>query len=160
MLAKTAAKRAGALEAWLVDPEGFVTEGGSTNAWIVDAKGDVVTRPLGPDILPGVTRQVILEAAKEAGLRVVERSFTVAEAKAAREAFLSSASGAAVPVVAIDGQSVGDGHPGPLTLRIQALVCPKSGHHRRLNNPLSQMQQSTMLRGRDFPARHEQWANP
>jgi D-alanine transaminase len=127
VLAKTAAKRAGAAEAWLVDDDGFVTEGGSTNAWIVDAKGVLVTRPLSRDILPGVTRAVVLAAAKEAQMAVEEHKFTVAEALAAREAFLTSASGAAVPVVAIDGVAVGEGRPGPLTLRLQALYAAKSG---------------------------------
>jgi D-alanine transaminase len=127
LLAKTAAKRAGALEAWLFDDDGFITEGGSTNAWIVDAAGDVVTRPLSKHILPGITRQVILEAAREAGLRVIERNFTVAEARGAREAFLSSASGAAVPVVAIDEVVVGDGKPGPLTAQIHSLYARKAG---------------------------------
>jgi D-alanine transaminase len=127
LLAKTAAKRAGAAEAWLVDDDGFITEGGSTNGWIVDAGGTLVTRPLSRDILPGVTRAVVLAAARDAGLAVAERKFTVAEALAAREAFLTSASGAAVPVVAIDGQAIGDGRPGPLTLRLQALYREQSG---------------------------------
>lgn len=127
VLAKTAAKRAGAMEAWLVDDDGFVTEGGSTNGWIVDASGTLITRPLSRDILPGVTRAVVLAASQDAGIALQERKFTVAEALAAREAFLTSASGAAVPVVAIDGQTVGDGRPGPLTLKLQALYALKSG---------------------------------
>jgi len=127
VLAKTAAKRAGAAEAWLVDADGFVTEGGSTNGWIVDAAGTLITRPLSREILPGVTRGVVLAAAREAGLAVVERKFTVAEALQAKEAFLTSASGAAVPVVAIDGKAVANGHPGLLTLRLQALYAGKSG---------------------------------
>src|ERR1700722_8655042 len=84
LLAKQAARAKGAFEAWLVDEEGFVTEGAATNAWIVDAKGDVVTRDLSQAILPGVTRRIILEAAQEAGMAVVERKFTVEEAKMAR----------------------------------------------------------------------------
>jgi D-alanine transaminase len=110
-----------------VDGEGFVTEGGSTNGWIVDAGGTLVTRPLSREILSGVTRGVVLAAARKAGLAVAERKFTVAEALEAKEAFLTSASGAAVPVVAIDGKAVGNGRPGPLTLRLQALYGEKSG---------------------------------
>ncbi len=121
LLAKTAAKRAGAGEAWLVDPDGFITEGCATNAWIVTAAGDVVTHPLGPEILPGVTRSVMLALAAQAQIAVAERKFTLAEALAAREAFISSASGAAVPVLAINGKQIGDGRPGSLTLRLQAL---------------------------------------
>ena len=127
VLAKTAARRAGAAEAWLVDDDGFVTEGGSTNGWIVDDAGVLITRPLSRNILPGVTRAVVLAAARDAGLAVQERKFTVAEAVAAQEAFLTSASGAAVPVVAIDGQAIGNGRPGPLTLKLQDLYALKSG---------------------------------
>jgi D-alanine transaminase len=127
LLAKTEARKAGAYEAWFVDNEGFVTEGASTNAWIVDSDNHVVTRQLSHDILPGVTRRVILEAAAAAGLPIIERKFTVAEALKAREAFLSSASGAAIPVVKIDDTLVGNGAPGPLTRRIHALYAQKAG---------------------------------
>ncbi len=121
LLAKQAARKAGAFEAWLVDDEGYVTEGASTNAWIVDRQGTVITRDLSNAILPGVTRRIILQAITEAQLKVVERKFTVAEALDASEAFLSSATGAAVPVVAINGQAVGNGAPGALTRRIREL---------------------------------------
>ena len=121
ILAKTAARRAGAFEAWLVDKDGFVTEGSSTTAWIIDDAGRVITRSLSNAILPGVTRRVILDAAAEAQLTVIERPFTVAEARAAREAFISAATLGATPVIAIDGQPVGVGRPGPLVRRIQEL---------------------------------------
>jgi D-alanine transaminase len=120
LLAKTAARRAGAYEAWLVDDEGFVTEGSSTTAWIVDAAGNLRTRTLSNAILPGVTRRVILEAAAAAQLPVKEASFTPQEAFAAQEAFISSATGV-VPVTALDGTQIGDGKPGPLTRRVQEL---------------------------------------
>src|SRR4051812_44717469 len=126
LLAKQAARRAGAFEAWMVDRDGFVTEGASTNAWIVAEDGTVMTRDLSNAILPGVTRRIMLEAMAEAGAKVVERKFTVAEAKAAKEAFLSSATGAAVPVISIDGQKIGDGTPGPLTCRIRELYASRS----------------------------------
>jgi D-alanine transaminase len=87
----------------------------------------VITRDLSNAILPGVTRRVMLEAAAEAQMRVVERKFTVAEALAAREAFISSATGAAVPVVAIDGHRVGNGLPGPLTRRLRELYAARAG---------------------------------
>ena len=127
LLARTAAKRAGALEAVLVDDDGFVTEGAVTSFWIVDADGNIVTRDLSNSILPGVTRRVMLEAAAEAQITIIERKFTVAEAKSAREAFLSSASGAAVPVIAIDGKQIGDGRPGPIARRIRELYARKAG---------------------------------
>ncbi len=119
LLAKTDARKEGAFEAWLIDRDGFVTEGSSTTAWIVTAQGEIVTRDLSHAILPGVTRRVILEAAAAAQLKVVERKFTPAEAKQAKEAFLSAATGAGIPIVAIDGEQVGDGKPGPVTRRVQ-----------------------------------------
>ena len=127
LMAKQAAKAKGAYEAWLVDDDGYVTEGGSTNAWIVDQSGKVVTRDLSNAILPGVTRRIILEAIREAGMDVTERKFTVAEAQAAQEAFLSSATGAAVPVVMIDGVKIREGFPGALSRRIHDLYARKAG---------------------------------
>jgi D-alanine transaminase len=126
LLARTAAKRAGAGEALLVDRDGFITEAAGANLWIIDAAGDVVTRNLGTDILPGVTRRVVMEAAAAEGLAVTERKFTLAEALAAREAFLTSANGAAVPVVEIDGRAISDGKPGPVGRRIRALYLSRA----------------------------------
>ena len=126
LLAKTEARKAGAYEAWLVDHDGFVTEGASTTAWIVDGSGQVVTRALSNAILPGVTRRVIMEAAAEAQLPIVERAFTPDEAKAAREAFISSAANAATPITSIDGAVIGDGKPGSLSRRIAELYLRRS----------------------------------
>jgi D-alanine transaminase len=119
VLAKQAARDRGAREAWLVDAEGRITEGGSSNAWIVTAEGVLVTRPLGNDILPGITRSVVLDVLAAQGLRLEERPFTVDEAYAAREAFVTSASQIVMPVVKIDGRPVGEGRPGPITLRLR-----------------------------------------
>jgi len=127
-MAKQAAKQAGAFEAWLVDKDGYVTEGASTTAWIVAADGTVITRDLTNAILPGVTRRIMLDAMAQAQIKMVERKFTVAEAKGAKEAFLSSATGAAVPVVTIDGQTIGNGMPGPLTSRIRELYAARPEH--------------------------------
>ena len=120
-LAKQQAKDAGAFEAWQVDRDGFVTEGTSTNAWIIDGGGDLVTRHVERAILSGITRLVLLDFAREAGIEVVERPFTVAEALAAREAFLTSTTSFVMPVVAIDEQPIGDGRPGPITRRLRAI---------------------------------------
>jgi D-alanine transaminase len=120
-MAKTAARKAGAYEAWLIDRYGNITEGASTTAWIVDREGRLITRELSNAILPGVTRRVILEAAAQAQVPIVERAFTLEEAVSAKEAFISSATGAAVPVIAIDGRKIGDGKPGTVTRRIQEL---------------------------------------
>jgi D-alanine transaminase len=118
LLAKTHARRKGAFEAWLVDGDGYVTEGASSNAWIVTADGKIITRDLSRAILPGVTRRVMLEAAAAANMPVEKRKFTPAEVAGAREAFLTASTGPAVPVISIDGAVVGDGRPGPVTKRI------------------------------------------
>ncbi len=119
ILAKQTARDAGAREAWFVDARGFVTEGASSNAWIVTADGEVVTRPADNTILNGISRAVVLDAAAAKGLAFTERAFTVAEAKAAREAFLTAASQIVQPVISIDGQPVGDGRPGSLALALR-----------------------------------------
>jgi D-alanine transaminase len=112
VLAKQAAREKGAQEAWLVDAKGYVTEGASSTAWIVTRDGVLVTRPLAGDILPGVTRSVVFDLIAEQGLRFEERAFTVEEAYAAREAFVTSASQSVMTVVQIDGRPVGNGGPG------------------------------------------------
>ena len=112
VLAKQAARDAGAFEAWFVDPDGFVTEGASTNAWIVAADGSLVTRQADDAILHGVARATLLDVAAKLALRFEERPFTLREAKEAREAFLSSATTVATSVVSIDGAKIGDGKPG------------------------------------------------
>ncbi|MEZ0214613.1 MAG: D-amino-acid transaminase [Xanthobacteraceae bacterium] len=120
VLAKQAAKMAGAREAWFVDAAGMVTEGASTNAWIVTPDGSLVTRPAISGILRGITRTVVLDIAAGQGLRIEERAFSVAEAKVAREAFMTAATTVVMPVVRIDGSPVGDGRPGPVTLALRA----------------------------------------
>lgn len=112
VLAKQAAREQGAREAWLVDAHGRVTEGASSNAWIVNRDGKLITHPVGQDILSGITRSVVIDAIKAQGLAFEERSFTVDEAYAAREAFVTSASQVVLPVVSIDGRPVGNGAPG------------------------------------------------
>jgi len=114
VLAKEAARQAGAFEAWFVDDEGFVTEGTSSNAWIVDAEGVLRTQPLSNRILHGVTRAALMALALERQIRIEERPFTLAEARSAREAFISSATNPAQAVVRIDGTEIGDGRPGPV----------------------------------------------
>ncbi|HEY6859890.1 MAG TPA: D-amino-acid transaminase [Pseudolabrys sp.] len=112
VLAKQAAREKGAREAWLVDTEGRVTEGASSNAWIVSRDGKLITHPIGHDILSGITRSVVIDAIKAQGLAFEERHFTVEEAYAAREAFVTSASQVVLPVVSINGRPVGNGAPG------------------------------------------------
>jgi D-alanine transaminase len=120
VLAKQAAKEAGAKEAWMHE-NGVVTEGGSSNAYIVTQDGRILTRPLSNAILPGITRKSLMRVAAEKGLRIEERPFTLAEAFVAAEAFNTAASSFVMPVVSIDGKKVGDGEPGPVTRRLRQL---------------------------------------
>ncbi len=119
-LARQQAKEEGAFEAWFADSDGFVTEGTSSNAFIVSADDVIVTRPLSNDLLHGVTRASLIRIAQERQMRLEERAFSVDEAKAAREAFISAASNPAVPVIAIDSVTIGDGRPGPVTRALRA----------------------------------------
>lgn len=120
VLARQEAKEKGAFEAWFVDADGLVTEGTSSNAWIVDADGVLRTRALSQDILHGITRGAILKLAQDRQMKIEERPFTIEEAKAAREAFITAASNAATAVVEIDGARIGEGSPGPVTQTLRA----------------------------------------
>lgn len=120
VLGKQRAREASAFEAWQVDGDGRVTEGTSTNAWIVTADGAAVTRQADSAILNGVTRLAVFDIIRREGYRLVERPFTVAEAKTAHEAFLTSTAVDLLPVVKIDGDPVGDGKPGPLSRALRA----------------------------------------
>jgi len=120
-LGKQHAREAGAYEAWQVDGNGNVTEGTSSNAWIVTAKNEIVTRHADQAILNGVTRVGVLQVARDAGLTLAERPFSVTEAKAAREAFLTSTTNFVVPIVRIDDATVGEGRPGEFVRRLRAL---------------------------------------
>jgi len=112
VLAKQTAREQGAREAWLIDAQGRVTEGASSNAWIVSRDGKLITHPLGRSILPGITRSVVIDVIKAQGLAFEERAFSVEEAYAAREAFITSASQIVLPVVSVDGRPIGNGAPG------------------------------------------------
>jgi D-alanine transaminase len=123
-MGKMMAKKAGADDAWLVE-DGFVTEGTSNNAYIVK-DGKIITRGLSTDILHGITRAAVLRFAREAQMEVEERSFTIEEAKAADEAFVTSASSFVMPVVEIDGVALGDGKAGPMALRLREIYLDES----------------------------------
>ena len=117
--AKMIAKKAGADDAWLVE-DGAVTEGTSNNTYIVKGNS-IITRQLSTDILHGITRAAVLRFAREAQMEVIERPFTIAEAQAADEAFITSASAFVMPVVRIDGTTLGDGKPGKVTARLREI---------------------------------------
>jgi D-alanine transaminase len=120
VLAKQAAAEAGAGEAWMLE-DGYVTEGGSSSAFILTKDDVIVTRKNSNAILPGCTRKAVVALAEERQLRVEERAFSVEEALAAKEAFATSASLFVQPVVAIDGQKIGDGKPGPMATRLREI---------------------------------------
>lgn len=121
VLAKQKAVEAGAYEAWQIDEDGNVTEGSATNAWIVTKDGEIVTRQTDEAILSGVTRLAVLELAKRDGIALVERPFSLEEAKSAKEAFLTSTTSNVMPVIEIDGSPVGNGHPGTVTRALSEL---------------------------------------
>jgi D-alanine transaminase len=105
---------------------GLVTEGSSTNAWIVDEHGKLRTRDTQSNILRGITRAAVLEMAAKEGIELEERAFSVDEAKRAREAFYTSASGFVMPAVSIDGTRIGDGKPGPVATKLRALYLERA----------------------------------
>ncbi len=118
-MGKMMAKKAGCDDAWMVE-DGFVTEGTSNNTYIV--KGNrIITRQLSHEILHGITRVAVLRCAAEAQMEVEERPFTIEEAKAADEAFFTSASAFVMPVVEIDGESIGAGTPGTVATRLREI---------------------------------------
>ncbi len=123
-MGKMMAKKAGADDAWMVE-DGAVTEGTSNNAYIV--KGNkIITRGLSNDILHGITRAAVLRFAREAQMEVEERDFSIAEAKEADEAFITSASTFVMPVVSVDGVELGDGKPGRVAPRLREIYLEES----------------------------------
>jgi D-alanine transaminase len=125
-MARQAAAEAGAGEAWFVDDMGLVTEGAASNAWIVDGDGVLRTRDTNANILRGVTRFTLIDLIRESGLKVDERPFTVAEARTAREAFITGAGALVTPVVRVDDAPVGDGVPGPVAMRLRSLYIERA----------------------------------
>ena len=123
-MAKMEAKAQGKDDAWLTE-DGLVNEGTSNNAYIVK-DGAIITRHLSNDILHGITRASVLRYAKEAQMKVEERSFSIAEAQGADEAFCTAASAFVTPVVEIDGEAVGDGTPGPGATRLREIYIEES----------------------------------
>ena len=124
-MCKMAAKAAGADDAWFVE-NGKVTEGTSNNAWIVK-DGKIITRELSNDLLHGITRASVIRFAREAQMEIIERPFTIEEAQAADEAFITSAGVFVMPVVEIDGVALGDGTPGKVARRLRELYLDETG---------------------------------
>ncbi len=125
-LAKQTARERGAIEAWFVDDLGLVTEGASSNAWIVDGEGVLRTRDTNANILRGVTRSTLLEVIRESGIPISEKPFTIAEAQAAKEAFITGAGSLLTPIVQVDGVKLGDGRPGEVATRLRRLYIERA----------------------------------
>jgi D-alanine transaminase len=119
VLAKQAAIEAGFGDAWLVDRDGYITEGTAQNAWIVDRDGVLRTRPSNHEILRGITRDTIVQTAQKLGYKLEERAFTTEEAKQAREAFITSATSFVTPVTSIDLAIIGNGAPGSVATALR-----------------------------------------
>lgn len=120
VMARQAAKEAGAQEAIYIDARGMVTEGAATNVWMVDADGVLVTRPAEHGILRGITRTGLMDVTALLGIEVAEREFSREELLTAREVFITAATSICFPIVEIDGQTIGNGHPGSVSDKIRS----------------------------------------
>jgi D-alanine transaminase len=125
VLAKQKAKMQGAGEVIFVDQDGFVTEGGSTNVYIV-VDGVIKTRSLTANILPGVTRLNLLPLISASSIELREESFTLEEAKAASEVFITAATSLVMPVIAIDDHKIADGKPGPIACALREVYIERA----------------------------------
>ena len=121
ILAKQAASEASAREAWLFNKAGIISEGSSSNNAIINEKGEIITSPADYNILGGISREVVLAIARKDGFKIIERSFSLGEAKKAKEAFLMSTTSNILPVTSIDREKIADGKPGKTTLRLLTL---------------------------------------
>jgi branched-chain amino acid aminotransferase len=120
VLAVAEARRAGAHEALLLDRGGFVTEGASSNVFAV-RRGALMTPPLEAGILEGVTRAVVLELARDAGVEVREAPLRPEALASADELFITSSAREVLPATLLDGRPVGSGRVGPVTTRLHSL---------------------------------------
>jgi D-alanine transaminase len=118
VLAKEAALRAGADEGLFVREDGTVTEGTASNAFLVK-DGRILTHPLGPRILGGITRALVLELARSLGFPLEERAFRLAGAAEADELFMTGTTIEVAPVASLDGHPLGREVPGPITRALQ-----------------------------------------
>jgi len=132
--AKRQAAAAGASEVFMAE-DGFITEGGSSTVFIITVDGRIVMRPLSNAVLPGITRLAVMRLAAEEGLTLDEQAIRVEDACLAAEVFFTSASNFVVPVVSINGRSIGDGRPGPRTARLRSLYVAAAGPGVRCGPP-------------------------
>ncbi len=121
ILVKMEAAQAGVMEALMLSPEGYIVEGSGSNIFIIDKKGQLITPPAYLGILEGITRNMVMELARQEGIPVLERPFTRHELYIARECFLTGTAAELIPAVRIDSRLVGDGTPGPQTKRLMKI---------------------------------------
>ena len=126
VLARQAARNAKVQEAWQIDANGLVTEGGATNAWIVDAQGRLRTRPAANDILNGITRQVLIGLVADMDIEFVEEAFSLDDALEAQECFSTASTLVVFPVISIDGKQIDSGKPGPVSLALAEAYANRS----------------------------------
>jgi len=115
VMAKLEANLAGYSEVLMLNHDGYVVEGTADNVFILDARATLVTPPLHAGILEGITRNTIMDLAASLGTRVEEKLFTRYDVHVARECFLTGTAAEVIPVVQVDGRTIGDGRPGPFT---------------------------------------------
>jgi D-alanine transaminase len=119
VIAKQYALDNGFDDVWYFDKDGFITEGTSNNAWIIDENDNLITREISNDILSGITRKSVIESASQLGLKIIERKFTIDEARNAKEAFITSATQFVMPVVKMDQNTIGGGSIGLLASKLR-----------------------------------------
>lgn len=116
---KQQALEAGALEALLIR-DGYLTEGAASNAYVV-IDGTIYTAPKDEKVLPGITREVVIEIARANNMPIVETAVTQSQLKQADEIWVSSSTKEVVPITVLDGDPVGDGIPGSVWQKMDAL---------------------------------------
>jgi len=118
ILVKIEAARAGVMEAIMLNPQGYVVEGSGSNVFIVNKEGEIITPPVYLGILEGITRNTVIDLARQEGITVREEPFTRHDLFIAREFFLTGTAAEIVPVTSIDKRVVGEGTPGPITRKL------------------------------------------
>ncbi len=115
ILVKIEAAHAGVMEALVLNTQGYVVEGSGCNVFIVNKNGELLTPPTYLGILEGITRNTVIEIARQEGLTVREAPFTRHDLYISRECFLTGTAAELIPVISVDRRSIGEGIPGPVT---------------------------------------------
>ncbi|MEQ5295188.1 MULTISPECIES: D-amino-acid transaminase [Providencia] len=123
-MVKEYAKQQGADDAIFVK-NGYITEGSSSNCFIINQQNQIQTRGLNNEILSGITRQAILQLAREQQIDIVEKPFSIDEMLEAKEVFITSATTLVWPVIMANNQFIGEGKPGKLAIRLREIYLQK-----------------------------------